>query len=215
MMNMDVFEYNSAREELIMPEYGRHIQKMVQHVKTIEDAEKRQEYAAAIVSLMIQMNPQNKTMEDYHTKMWQHLFHIAEYDIVLDTPDGSIPQPPSQAKVDHMDYPSSASYKHYGTLLLTMVDKACEMEPGDKKDGFINIIGSFMKMAHRTWSKDNYVEDEMIRKEIKKVSKGRLEAGPEAKFDFYNGVRIKTKRSHHSNNRNNRHRNHKNRRKRN
>ena len=90
---MPIFEYNSERPNLIIPEYGRHIQKMIDHAKTIEDPVKRQRTAETIVDLMNQMVPQGRQEEDYVDKLWKHFFRIAEYQINVLPPTGEKPEP--------------------------------------------------------------------------------------------------------------------------
>src|SRR6187551_2322631 len=85
-----ILEYNSAREKLLLPEYGRNIQKLVQHAKTIEDAEKRQWYVEILIELMNQMLPGNKTSKEIEDKLWNHLFYIAGYDLDVKVPESAV-----------------------------------------------------------------------------------------------------------------------------
>ena len=85
-----ILEYNSAREKLLLPEYGRNIQKLVQHAQTIEDPEKRQWYVEVLIELMNQMLPGNKTSKEIEDKLWNHLFYIAHYDLDVKVPETAV-----------------------------------------------------------------------------------------------------------------------------
>ena len=128
-------EYNSSRELLVIPEYGRHVQGMVRHARTIENPEERQVFVEQVVKLIMQMHPQNKNLDDYRDKMWKHVFRIAEYDLDVMPPNGDVPTEEDRKKrPKQVEYPvKGTKYKHYGHNVLTLIAKAKEMEPGPKK----------------------------------------------------------------------------------
>lgn len=169
-------EYNSSRELLIMPEYGRNVQLMVQHAKTIENDEERQAFVEKVVDLMMQMHPQNRNLEDYRDKMWKHVFRIAEQELNVDPPEGVDVNPADMHRdADPVEYPQSkAKYRHYGSNVQKMVDKAVAMEDEEKRDEFAGVIGSYMKLAYRTWNKEHYVSDEVIKADLERLSGGVL-----------------------------------------
>ena len=173
---MPVFEYNSQRTNLIIAEYGRHIQKMIEYAKTIEDPEKRQRTADAIVDLMNQMVPQGKQEEDYMDKLWKHFFRIANYDIEVLPPSGELPKAkPAALGLDQLPYTqSNLKFRHYGKNVTTMIEKAMTLEDGPIKDGFIHTIASYMKLAYKNWNKDHYVSDDNIVTDISVMSQGKL-----------------------------------------
>ena len=169
-------EYNSARENLTISEYGRHVQKLIKHAKTIEDKEERQAFVEAIIDLMHQMNPQNKNVAEYRLRLWRHLFRIADYDIDVTSPEEvSTSRPEEQTEKVRMHYPQSEfRFRHYGNTIQLMIDKAIAMEDEDKKKAFTEVIASYMKLAYRTWNKEHYVNDEIIKGDLVKLSKGEL-----------------------------------------
>ncbi|MCB0670017.1 MAG: DUF4290 domain-containing protein [Saprospiraceae bacterium] len=189
---MPIFEYNSQRDYLIIPEYGRHIQKMIEYAKTIEDPAKRQQTAEAIVNLMNQMVPQGKQEEDYTDKLWKHFFRIAQYEIDVVLPSGEKPEP-HDLKRDLSTLPytqSDLKYRHYGKNVNTMIARALEMEDGPIKDGFIHTIASYMKLAYKNWNKDHYVSDENIVTDISIMSKNELSIPDGSNLDLLgNSVR--------------------------
>lgn len=168
-------EYNSARELLIMPEYGRNVQKLVDYAKEVEDNRERQALVEKIIDLMMQMNPQNKNMEDYREKLWKHLFRIAEYDIQVNSPYGNPSVLEDRKKPERVPYPQNdAKYRHYGHNVQRLLKEALAMEEGPKRDGFVAVIGSYMKLAYLTWNKDHYVSDEVIKADLLALSDGKL-----------------------------------------
>ncbi len=170
-------EYNTSRDELIMPEYGRHVQEMIQYAKSIPDLKMRQAYVEKIVDLMYIMNPQGKNVEDYRERLWKHAFQIAEYDLNgVVPPSGIIPTPDDKAKKpEKIDYPESeARFRHYGHYVQLLIKKAKEMEDGPIKQGLVASISSYMKLAYRTWNRDHYVSDEVIKADLVALSDGKL-----------------------------------------
>jgi hypothetical protein len=169
-------EYNSEKSDLIIPEYGRNVQMLIRHAKTIESDEIRQAFIERVIDLMHQMHPQNRNIEDYMSKLWKHVFRIAEYDIEVMPPSGEIPTPETDITIpEPVNYPiANVKYRHYGNNVQILIDKALKMEDGPKKDGFILVIGGYMKMAYKTWNRDHFVSDEIIKSDLHKMSDGRL-----------------------------------------
>lgn len=173
---MENMTYNTEQVPLIIPEYGRNIQNMIEFAKTIEEDEERQRFANYIVDLMLQMATSSRNNNEFRDKMWLHFFIIAKYDIDVTPPNGVIPKSEeSQLKPLKVEYPKNNSrYRHYGQFVQKLVEKAIKMEEGPKKEEFKNIIGSYMKLAYKNWSREHYVNDEVIKEELKKMSEGQL-----------------------------------------
>ncbi|MEM9821301.1 MAG: DUF4290 domain-containing protein [Bacteroidota bacterium] len=175
-MKYKSMEYNSNKELLTMPEYGRNVQELINYAKTIEDPEYRQAFVEKLLDLMHQMQPKNKNMEDYRAKLWKHLFRIAKYDIDVAPPNSPKPkQEDMLVKPDKVGYPKSdARFRHYGNNVQRLIEKAIQMEPGSKRDGFVQVIATYMKLAYKTWNKDHYVSDEVVKSDLKSLSNGQL-----------------------------------------
>jgi len=170
-------EYNSQKENLTIPEYGRNIQQLVKHALTIEDREERQNFVERIIKLMMQMHPQNKNMEDYKEKLWRHVFRISDFQIDVDPVEGmEVPtQDNSYTKPDTLGYPDAgAKFRHYGKNVERMIAKALEMEDLEKQGHYAAVIGNYMKLAYRTWSIEHYVSDEVIVQDLEALSEGKL-----------------------------------------
>lgn len=186
--------YNTGQELLIMPEYGRNVQQLVRHAQQISDPVYRQSFCEEIVDLIQQLYPQSKNVEDYKEKLWCHLFQIAKYKLDAKTPSGVVPTPESvRIKIDRVPYPVQDNrYRHYGNHVQVLIRKAMVMEPGPIKDGFVNTIGSYMKMAYRTWNREHFVSDEIIKTDLKTLSNGQLSLDDDSRIDgLHNASRNK------------------------
>lgn len=178
-------EYNSKKEELIIPEYGRNVQAMIRYAREIPDRPTRQRFIEHIVALMMQMHPQNRNLEDYRDKMWKHVFRIAEYNLDVIPPNGEIPTPEdSRKKPEKVPYPAKETkFRHYGHNVQKLIARALQMEEGPKKEGFVQVIGSYMKLAYKTWNKEHYVSDDIIIEDLEHLSGGKLKVHDEASLD--------------------------------
>jgi Domain of unknown function (DUF4290) len=186
--------YNTSHELLIMPEYGRNVQQLVRHAQQISDPVYRQSFCEEILNLIQQLYPQSKNIEDYREKLWRHLFQIAKYDLDAKTPSGIKPLPEDfRVKPDRVPYPTQDNrYRHYGNHVQVLIRKAMVMEPGPIKDGFVNTIGSYMKMAYRTWNREHFVSDEIIKTDLKTLSNGQLTLEDDSRIDgLHNASRSK------------------------
>ncbi|MEY4105848.1 MAG: hypothetical protein RL181_190 [Bacteroidota bacterium] len=169
-------EYNSQLEELIIPEYGRNVQRLIFHAKTIEDDTVRQKFVEQIIDLMFQMQPQTRNIEDIRDKLWKHLFRIANYDIKVMPPNGIIPtEEAAQKRPGPVEYPEKEqNFRHYGASVQKLIRKALEMAPGPKREALVSIIASYMKLAYRTWNKEHFVSDDVIKADLELMSGGKL-----------------------------------------
>jgi hypothetical protein len=182
--------YNSAREDLVIPEYGRHVQELVKHAMIIEDDEERQKFAERIVYLMYQMNAQGggKKSADIDEKLWKHMFRIADNKLDVKPPEGiDATSHHKELKPVKIDYPQkNPRYRHYGHNVEELVKKALEMEDPAKQKEFIRVIGSYLKLAYRTWNKEHFVSDELIRNDLNSLFKGKVKIEDDFTLDFFN-----------------------------
>ena len=168
--------YNSEKEELIISEYGRNVQDLVSYGKQIENDEERQKFIERIIRLMMQMHPQSGNLDDYKEKLWKHVFRIAQFDLNVQPPEGIDVSPENVMKrPEQLPYPEfGARFRHYGHHIQEMINQAIEMEEGSKRKGYISAIASYMKLAYRTWNKEHFVSDEVIKSDLETMSKGQL-----------------------------------------
>jgi hypothetical protein len=158
-----------------MKEYGRHVQKMVEYLLTIEDRQKRQEQAHCVIELMGFVNPHLKNVEDFRHKLWDHLFFISDFQLDVDSPY-PIPQRETyKQKPDPIPYPKRhPKYAHLGKNLEVVIDKAMQENDPEKKAGFAHAIAYYMKLAYSNWHKE-LVHDDTIRAELDNITGGQLE----------------------------------------
>jgi hypothetical protein len=170
-------EYNSNRELLIISEYGRHVQKLLNHSKTIEDREERQKFVEGVINLMHQMNPQHKNVSEVQEKLWKHAYRISNYDLDVTPPDGiELSKSEYSLKPEKIPYPTQVKkFRHYGSYLQKMLNNALAMEDEEKKLEFLSLLGSYMKLAYKTWNREHYANDEMIKADLQKMAKGQIE----------------------------------------
>lgn len=168
-------EYNTQRNHLVMREYGRHIQKMVEYLLQIEDREKRNQQAKAVVELMGFLNPHLKNVEDFRHMLWDHLFVISNFTLDVDSPY-PIPQKETyKEKGERLPYPKrKPKYAHLGKNLELVIEKALAEENPEKKAGFAHAIAYYMKLSYSNWHKE-LVHDDTIRAELDEITGGQLE----------------------------------------
>ncbi len=203
-------EYNSQKDLLIIPEYGRNMQELIRHAFTIEGKEERKIYLEDIINLMQQMHPQSRNVADSKLKLWEHVVRIAEDDLGIELPEGISAEEIGFKKPDMINYPVEVNkFRHYGINVRTMIAKAVEMEDGPVKEGFVKTIASYMKMAYRNWHKELHVNDDVIKGDLKSISKGKLELSEGATIEVSAQPRRKPSSSsnYRNNNRNSRNNN--------
>ena len=166
--------YNTERVKLYIPEYGRNVQKMVDYLKNIEDRQKRNEQAKAVIKVMEILNPAVHLQDNYEQKLWDHLFIISGFDLDVDAPY-PMPAPESLQErpqpVPIQKKPIKAN--HYGRNIESIIDLIAEQEEGEVKVSMIRSLAIYMRQQYLIWNKDT-VSDETIFQDIEKLSDGRV-----------------------------------------
>jgi hypothetical protein len=174
MYTLEDMEYNTGRNLLIMREYGRHIQKMIEYLLSIEDKEERQRNAYAVIELMGFLNPHLKNVEDFRHKLWDHLFLISDFKLDIESPYPIPTRETLRTKPKPLPYPRRyPKFAHLGKNLQTVIDKALKEENPEKKQGFANAIAYYMKLAYSNWHKET-VHDDAIQGELSNITDGQL-----------------------------------------
>lgn len=168
-------EYNTEREKLEMPEYGRNVLKMVEDVKRIEDRAERSRQAKAVVRVMELLNPQVHQQEDWEHKLWDHLYIIAGYDLDVDSP---FPAPaPESRQEPPMRIPlktKPVKATHYGRNIESIIDLIASEEDGEEKTVMLRRLAVYMRQQYLIWNKDT-VADETILNDMARLAAGKLE----------------------------------------
>lgn len=166
--------YNTERVRLYIPEYGRNVQKMVGYLKTIEDRQKRNEQAKAVIKVMEIINPAVKLQENYEHKLWDHLHIISGFSLDVDSPY-PVPAPESLNEkplpVPIEKRPIKAT--HYGRNIESIIELIAQTEDGEMKTGMIRSLAIYMRQQYLIWNKDT-VSDQTIFLDIERLSDGRI-----------------------------------------
>ncbi len=195
-------EYNSGRTTLIIPEYGRHIQKLVNHCIELEEKEERNKMAKAIIHVMGNLQPHLRDVPDFKHKLWDQLHIMADFKLDVDSPYETPSKEELTEKPTKLDYPKSASkYRFYGNNIQTMIDVALTWEDGDMKEALIFTIANHMKKCYLNWNKDT-VEDGVILDHLYDLSDGKLDIRntEESLSESKNLLRKRNNQGHHKNN---------------
>lgn len=180
--------YNTTREHLILPEYGRNVHQMVQHALTIEDREERNRAAEAIIVLMGQLNPHLRDVEDFTHKLWAHLFIMSDYALDVDTPYPKPDREKRNARPEKLSYPSKKiKYRHYGRSIELMIEAAINFEEGDEKTALICAIANLMKRHYLKWNRDS-VDDKVVARHLHEMSNNKLSIPEDFVFQDTNEI---------------------------
>lgn len=175
-------DYNTSRKRLILPEYGRNIQKMVEYVMSIEDREERNDMAQAVIQIMGNMNPHLRDISDFKHKLWDHLAIMSDFTLDIDYPYELPAKETFTTKPRTIGYNTNEiRYKHYGRTIEMLIEKAVSMPENEEKEALIGVIANHMKKSYLTWNKDA-VDDELILKDLVYLSKGRIEVPADIKL---------------------------------
>lgn len=175
MNTVENIEYNTERPKLIIPEYGRHFQKMVDHAVSIADAEERNKVAQSIISVMGNLQPHLRDVPDFQHKLWDQLFIMSDFKLDVESPYPITSKETLQQRPDPLEYPQNhPKYRFYGNNIKRMIDVAIQWEKGDKRDGLEYTIANHMKKCYLNWNKDT-VDDKVIFKHLYELSDGKID----------------------------------------
>ncbi len=181
------FDYNSTRPKLILAEYGRNVQNMVEYICDLPTKEERNRYAQVVIDMMGFLNPHLRDVADFKHKLWDHLHIISDFRIDVDSPYPIPDRDAIHPKPEQLAYPQQRiRYKHYGHTVEIMIARAKRIEDEAKRVAMTESIANFMKMAYVTWNKDS-VTDDVIMRDLELLSGGELKVGPDfvlTKLDF-------------------------------
>ncbi|QJP35185.1 DUF4290 domain-containing protein [Nonlabens sp. Ci31] len=167
-------EYNTERNQLVIPEYGRHIQKLVEHCRALETKEERNKMSTAIIGVMGNLNPHLRDVADFQHKLWDQLFVIANFDLDVDSPYPIPDREELAARPARMSYPQKRPrYRFYGNNIQGMINVALGWEKGEKREALAYIIANHMKKSFLNWNKDS-VDDAVIFKHLFELSEGEI-----------------------------------------
>ncbi len=170
-----MMEYNTRQKKLPLPEYGRSVQKMVDHALTIEEREERQRCAETIIRIMGSMFPNTRNLPDYERKLWDHLAIMSDFMLDIDYPFEVIKKEEFHTPPQRVPYQTGEiKNRHYGRIVEEMIAYACTLEDGEEKEQLIELIVVQMKKNYIAWNKDG-VEDKRIFEDLRMYTKGAID----------------------------------------
>ncbi|MBS6268979.1 MAG: DUF4290 domain-containing protein [Tannerella sp.] len=172
-------DYNTQQKKLIMPEYGRNVQQMIDHCVSIEDREERTRCANTIINIMGNLFPHLRDVDDFKHKLWDHLAIMSDFKLDIDYPYEIIRKENLRTKPDRIPYTlTPIRYRHYGKTIERMIKKCEDYPDGPERDQLISLLANHMKKSFLTWNKE-VVDDDKIFKDLREYSRGRIDLSPE------------------------------------
>ncbi len=167
-------EYSTQKSKLVMPEYGRNVQQMLDYALTIEDREERTRCAHTIVHIMGNFFPYLREVPDFKRKLWDHVAIMTDFKLDIDYPYEVTRRTDLQAKPERVEYRGSKiRYTHYGRILEEMIEKVADMPEGDERQTAIFMIANQMKKSFMSWNKET-VDDRKIYDDLRELSNGKI-----------------------------------------
>ncbi|MDR0430830.1 MAG: DUF4290 domain-containing protein [Tannerellaceae bacterium] len=199
--------YNTELNKLVLPEYGRNIQNMVDYCTTIPEKEERQHCANTIINIMGNMFPHLRDVNDFKHILWDHLAIMADFRLDIDYPYEIIKKENLYSKPPRILYNNARiRYKHYGKTLELMITKANELEEGGEKGYLVKLLANQMKRSFLTWNKES-VDDRKIFKDLDELSQGKIVLDEE-NYKLTESREFLAKNNNSNNNNNNNKKNH-------
>ena len=199
-----MMEYNTNQKKLALPEYGRSVQKMVDHALTIEDRNERQNCANTIVRIMGSMFPNTRNLPDYERKLWDHLAIMSDFMLDIDYPFEVIKKEEFHTPPQRIPYQTGEiRNRHYGRIVEEMIAHAMTLEEGEERNCFVELILIQMKKNYIAWNKDG-VEDRKIIEDFRYYTRGAIDiADREIRINQNNGARSYNNKRGNNNNKKN------------
>ena len=176
---METLQYNTKKTQLIIPEYGRHVQIMINQILETQDREERNKMAKAVIGVMGNMNPHLRDVPDFHHKLWDQLFIMSNFELDLDSPYEKPQKEVLAQKPERLAYPQrNPKYRFYGNNIKSMINVTSNWEDGDLKNALVYNIANHMKKCFLNWNKDT-VQDEVILNHLSELSDNKLKVKEE------------------------------------
>lgn len=188
------YNYNTERKRLVLPEYGRNIQKMVDYILTIEDREERNRATRALISIMGNLNPHLRDISDFKHKLWDHLQIMSDFKLDIDSPyEKPVPEVlfEKPRPIPYRNY--NIKFKHYGKITELMIREAVNYPEGKEREALIRLIANHMKKCYLTWNRE-VVTDDIIFEDLKNLSGGMIVIDKEMKLSESRDILAKTKK---------------------
>lgn len=175
-------QYNTQREQLVMPEYGRGIQYMVDLAVSLPSKEERQRCANTIVAIMGRIQPENNSAADSELRLWNHLAKISRYKLDIDYPVEIVPEQEAMEHPQPLHYPmQKIRRRHYGHLVESALKYAQTLPEGDERTALVGMVANQMKQNLFVWNRDS-MDENLVMQDIKRYTDGQLQLQPDFRF---------------------------------
>ena len=176
---METLQYNTKRTQLIIPEYGRHVQLMINQIMETRNRDERNKMAKAVIGIMGNMNPHLRDVPDFQHKLWDQLFIMSNFELDVDCPFEKPQKEVLTQKPERLAYPQrNPKYRFYGNNIKSMINVAVNWEEGELKNALVFNIANHMKKCFLNWNKDT-VQDEVILNHLLELSDNKLKVSEE------------------------------------
>ena len=197
-MNKVGLDYNTMREKLVLPEYGREIQQMVDYCVQLEDRKERQRCAESIIKIMDRMFPENKDIENHEQKLWDHLAIMSGFQLDIDFPFDVSGAAQIAKKPEQVEYPAQRiPVRHYGAMLFEIFEKLKHMEPGKDRDELVKLTANQMHRNLMQWSHGS-CDEQKVASDLAKFTDGKIKL--DLKHFVFEKVKETPARSNNNNN---------------
>ena len=174
-------EYNTEREHLIIPEYGRHVQRMIAHATSLTDKAEQQKCVDAIIAFMGQMNPHLRDVKEFTHKLWDHLHIMSDFKLDVKSPYPKPEIEKLEERPEKMTYPGNKiKFSYYGNTIQTMIEEGLKLE-GEEKTIMTGMIANQMKKSYILFNESS-VDNNMIRLHLKQMSNNQLTLADDFEF---------------------------------
>ncbi|MEE0052326.1 MAG: DUF4290 domain-containing protein [Prevotella sp.] len=174
-MNIDGLDYNTQREQIVLPEYGREIQQMVDYAVGLPDREERQRCARAIITIMDRMFPESKNVEGHERKLWDQLAIMSRFQLDIDYPFDVTSASQMAQKPEPMPYPmKKIPVRHYGAMLFEAFEILKTMEPGRERDELVKLTANQMHRNLMQWSHGSS-DGEKVASDLARFTDGKIQ----------------------------------------
>ena len=174
-MNIEGLDYNTQRERLILPEYGREVQSMVDHAVGIADRDRRQQCANAIIAIMKRMFPHSTDSVDNERKLWDHLALMSDFKLDIDYPYDVEQAQTIHAKPEPMSYPMrQIPVRHYGNMMFELFGRLKTRPAGKERDELIRLVANQMKRDLTLWGHGSS-DDEKVASDLDEYTDGKVQ----------------------------------------
>lgn len=185
-MNIEGLDYNTQRKQLILQEYGREVQKMIDHAVGIADRQERQACAESIINIMARMFPHNRENADYMQKLWDHLAIMSEFRLDIDYPYDVTEARQLSERPEVVPYPQSENpVRHYGRMVFMMLERLKALPEGKERDELARLTANQMKRNLAQWGHGSASEERVI-SDLSRFTDGVIQLDPTT-FKFDNG----------------------------